>query len=108
MRHMPQLICQQFWRTSSVGWLGNGTNSVSRAIHYGLPQSPNLGPLQFLIYISDFPNVSTRLIFILVTDDTNAFYSHTSEDTIFQIVGLNTELAFVAEGFRDNRLTIKL
>lgn len=83
-----------------------GARSALRTILHGVPQGSNLGPLLFLIYINDLPNVSNSLFFILFADDTNVFFSHKSLDTLFQIV--NTELELVAEWFSDNRLTVNL
>ena len=76
------------------------------AINFGVPQGSNLGPLLFLIYINDLPNISSIMFFILFADDTNIFYSHDSLDTLFQIV--NTELTRVAEWFCANKLTLNI
>ena len=84
----------------------NGLFSDLRAIKFGVPQGSNLGPLLFLIYINDLPNVSSRLYFILFADDTNVFYSHSSLDTLFQIV--NAELSLAADWFCANKLTLNL
>ena len=84
----------------------NGTYSESREIKYGVPQGSNLGPLLFLIYINDLPNVSPTMFFILFADDTNVFYSHKSLQKLNQIV--NEELGLMAEWFSANKLTLNL
>ena len=46
------------------------------SIKCGVPQGSILGPLFFLLYINDLPNVSNIVDTILFADDTNLFYSH--------------------------------
>ena len=84
----------------------NGALSDLEVIKFGVPQGSNLGPLLFLIYINDLPNVSSTLFFILFADDTNVFHSHKSLDSLFKTV--NEELSLVADWFCANRLTLNL
>ena len=44
-------------------------------ISCGVPQGFVLGPLLFLIYINDLPNVSKVLSFYVFADDTDIFYN---------------------------------
>ena len=84
----------------------NGTYSPLKLIKYGVPQGSILGPLLFILYINDLPNVSTKLFFILFADDTNVFNSHSCIETLIEQT--NIELEKISEWFRANKLTLNL
>ena len=54
--------------------LYNGVSSDVFSFTCGVPQGSLLGPLLFLIYINDLPNISSKLSFFLFADDTNIYY----------------------------------
>ena len=45
-------------------------------ISCGVPQGSILGPLLFLLYVNDLPNISQSLCFLMYADDTNIFMSN--------------------------------
>ena len=79
-------------------------NSYLCNISCGVPQGSILGPLLFLIYINDLPNVSDILNTIIFADDTNFLYSHQNPDQLINIV--NQELKKSSDWFEANRLSL--
>jgi len=84
----------------------NGATSSFQAITCGVPQRSNLGPLLFILYINDLPNVCKFFKLILFADDTNAFYFHESKVDLISIV--NEELQHMKDWFCANRLSLNL
>ena len=84
----------------------NGTSSNICDISCGVPQGSILGPLLFLLYISDIENCSDILSFILFADDTNLFYSSKTLTDLFNVV--NSELSKLSEWFCVNKLSLNI
>ena len=54
----------------------NGESSKVKEITCGVPQGSVIGPILFLLYLNDLPNVSKVLGFYLFADDTNICYEN--------------------------------
>ena len=84
----------------------NGHSFELKGISSGVPQGSVLGPLLFLIYINDLPNISKILHFYLFADDTNIFFEADNLETLEKIV--NKELKWLSHWLNINRLSLNL
>ena len=80
----------------------NGVSSDIASISCGVPQGSVLGPLLFLIYVNDLPNVSDKLMFFLFADDTNIYYE--SDNLLELEKTVNKELKLLSLWLNLNRL----
>ena len=84
----------------------NGVSSDIVSISCGVPQGSVLGPLLFLLYINDLPNISSKLSFFLSVDDTNIYYESTNLAEIENTV--NAELKKLSQWLNLNRLALNV
>ena len=84
----------------------NGHCSKILNITCGVPQGSVLGPLLFLLYINDLPNISKKLKFYLFADDTNLYFSSNDLDYLQTVV--NKELKKFHKWLRANRLALNI
>ena len=84
----------------------NGESSTLRSLSCGVPQGSVLGPLLFLIYINDLPNISPKLKFFLFADDTNIYFESKDLQQMEKIV--NQELKNLNLWLNVNRLALNI
>ena len=84
----------------------NNTYSSFLGIECGVPQGSILGPILFILYINDLPRVSSKLKFLLSSDDTNILYENT--DTKAMLKTINMEMPKVIEWLKSNKLQINV
>ena len=59
----------------------NNKSTSFKDITCGVPQGSILGPLLFLIYVNDLPNVSNMLDPIMFADDTSLFFEQQHQNS---------------------------
>ena len=84
----------------------NGESSDLKPIPCGVPQGSALGPLLFLLYINDLPNVSSKLKFFLFADDTNIYFE--ADDMLKVEKVVNNELKNLYLWLNVNRLSLNV
>jgi hypothetical protein len=82
----------------------NNTLSSSLPVSVGVPQGSILGPLLFIIYINDMPNIVKHCKIILYADDTLLYYSSNLVKDIELCV--NEDLHSICKWLDENLLTL--
>ena len=90
------------YRTQSTKILNNLSSPLN--INYGVPQGSVLGPILFLIYINDLPQVFSHLNSVLFADDSTLYI--TGQNPATMIDNANSDLVMLHKWCVSNRLTI--
>ena len=84
----------------------NDNSSDIRSITCGVPQGSILGPLLFLLYVNDLPNISDILFTIMFADDTSMFIN--GNDIKAMETQLNSELKEVSIWLQVNKISLNV
>ncbi len=77
----------------------DGKFSNTQKMKYGVPQGSILGPLLFIIYINDLPNICSLVKFILYADDANIIIT---ADSLSEIEAIYNQLSHALVGWVGN------
>ena len=85
----------------------NGVLSEPLTMDIGVPQGSILGPLLFILYINDLPNIIDESCkVVLYADDSALFYASNDPDHLQTV--LNSQLCKVGEWLQKNKLTLNV
>ena len=80
----------------------NGMKSSWMDIELGVPQGSILGPLLFMIYMNDLPDVLNKCTVNLYADDATIYFSHKNPQEVKEV--LERELEAIAVWIEQNKL----
>ena len=95
VRGVPLEWCHSYLSNRSQAVRVGESVSMKGVVSMGVPQGSILGPLLFLLYINDLPNISDSLTSILFADDTTLLSS--SKELKDVLTAFSIELPKVGE-----------
>ena len=81
-----------------------GVRSTLKKVNIGVPQGSILGPLLFLLYINDFPNISNKIEFLLYADDTAIFFESDCSNNMQSLI--DRESMVICQWLAANKLSL--
>ena len=106
IRGLPKVLLSSYLSNRSQYVKLNGAISNMERISFGVPQGSVLGPLLFLIYINDMPNILKYSAPIIFADNTNLMFSSKSFD-ILQ-TNIQDDLYNLTHWLFSNKLTLNV
>ena len=84
----------------------NNVSSTQKCLQCGVSQGSILGPLFFILYVNDLPNVSQLAKPLLFADDTSICYSHS--DPAVLVTVLNEAIQNIDLWLKINKLSVNI
>ena len=103
IRGLPAKLLQSYLNERTQATCTNGKKSINSNINCGVPQGSILGPLLFLLYINDLPNVSLFDV-RLFADDACLLLDNECPNLLQS--NINTELKKINNWMKANKLSL--
>ena len=106
IRGVPLLWLQSYLNDRKQYVIYDGIRSPLQRISCGVPQGSILGPLLFLLYINDLPNICNNAFMYMFADDSNLFL--TGKNLREMESNINRELTILSDWLKSNKLSLNI